>query len=196
MEREVLLTGIGGQGIQLASTALATAAIDEGREVMVFGSYGASMRGANSDATVVVGDERIAAPPTVSTAWSALVMHHGYWPGVRDRLRSGGLVLVDTSVFRGEIGRDDLVVVGLDASTMAIELGAPQTCGMVALGAFAAASGLVGLESLIAAVPRLLPPYRAQHAAVNERALRAGHEAAPALVAPAWPELIGAEAGS
>ena len=66
MERELLLTGIGGQGVQLAAQVLARAAIAEGREVQMFGSYGGMMRGGNTEATVVVADGPIEAPPTVA----------------------------------------------------------------------------------------------------------------------------------
>ena len=51
MERELLLTGIGGQGVQLAAQVLARAAIAEGRSVQMFGSYGGMMRGGNTEAT-------------------------------------------------------------------------------------------------------------------------------------------------
>jgi Pyruvate/2-oxoacid:ferredoxin oxidoreductase gamma subunit len=41
LEREILLSGIGGQGIQLAAKSLAVAAMREGRRVLMFGTYGA-----------------------------------------------------------------------------------------------------------------------------------------------------------
>ena len=56
MEREVLLTGIGGQGVQLAAQVLARAAALEGKGVMLFGVYSGMMRGGNSDSTVVVNE--------------------------------------------------------------------------------------------------------------------------------------------
>ena len=78
MERELLLTGIGGQGVQLAAQVLARAAIAEGRSVQMFGSYGGMMRGGNTEATVVIADGAIEAPPTVADAWSAIFMHHDF----------------------------------------------------------------------------------------------------------------------
>ena len=66
MERELLITGIGGQGVQLAAQVLARAATLEGREVMYLGLYGGMMRGGNTDSTVVVADAPIIAPPVVS----------------------------------------------------------------------------------------------------------------------------------
>jgi Pyruvate/2-oxoacid:ferredoxin oxidoreductase gamma subunit len=186
MEREILLTGIGGQGVQLAARTLGLAVIAEHREVMVFGTYGGSMRGGNSDVTVVLADEPIRTPPTVASAWAALVMHHQGWPGVSALLRPGSLVVVDTSVFRGDLGRDDLIMVGLEASTMAIDLGNAHAGAQVALGAFAAATGVVGLEALVGATERALPPYRSQHIAANAEAVRNGFETVSAQLVEAW----------
>jgi Pyruvate/2-oxoacid:ferredoxin oxidoreductase gamma subunit len=186
-EREVLLTGIGGQGVQLAARTLALAAVRDGREVMVFGVYGGSMRGGNTDATVVIGDGPLWTPPTVDEAWSAIAMHHEYWPDVRDRLRPGGVAVIDTSIFRGELGLDDCAVVTLEATTMASDLGNPLGGSMVALGAFAAASTLVTAGALLAAAAEVLPSYRASHAEANARCLRAGFEHIAKPVVEAWP---------
>ena len=78
MEREVLITGIGGQGVQLAAQVLARAATLEDREVVFLGLYGGMMRGGNTDSTVVIGDGPITSPPVVSRAWSAIAMHDDY----------------------------------------------------------------------------------------------------------------------
>ena len=62
-EREVMITGMGGQGVQLAAQVLAQGATIEGRNVQLFGVYGGMMRGGNTDASVVIGDGPILAPP-------------------------------------------------------------------------------------------------------------------------------------
>lgn len=193
-ERAVLLTGIGGQGIQLAARTLAVAAIADGLDAMVFGEYGGMMRGGNSDGTVVVGTERLRTPPTVSRAWAALALHHEYWAGTRPKLLPGGVVVVDSSVFQGGIDRDDVTVVEVPATAEAAARGNPRGASMVALGAFAAATGIVRLENLEAASAEVLPPYRAEHAAANAAALRAGHALVGDRVVDAWPqEAVGAE---
>jgi Pyruvate/2-oxoacid:ferredoxin oxidoreductase gamma subunit len=189
-EREVLLTGIGGQGIQLAARTLALAAIGDGREVMVFGVYGGVMRGGNTDATVVIGDGPLWTPPTVDEAWSAIAMHHAYWADVRDRLRPGGVAVVDTGIFRGDLGLGACAVLGIEATTIATDLGNPMGASMVALGAFAAATGLVPLDALLAAAVAVLPPYRASHAEANAGCLRAGYEHVAAPIATAWPARV------
>src|SRR5258708_40356121 len=89
MERELLITGIGGQGVQLAAQVLARAAALEGRSVMLLGLYGGMMRGGNTDSTVVIGDGPIEAPPVVPKAWSAIAMHDEYWAPLEPKLRPG-----------------------------------------------------------------------------------------------------------
>ena len=74
MERELIITGIGGQGVQLAAAVVARAAVLEGREAQVFGNFAGMMRGGATESTVVVADGPIAAPPTVGSTWSAVLM--------------------------------------------------------------------------------------------------------------------------
>ena len=186
MEREVLLTGIGGQGVQLASKTLAFAAVAEGREVMLFGSYGGAMRGGNTDSTVIVGDCPLLSPPTVTAAWYALGMHHAYWPDVAERLRPRGVAVIDSSVFRGDPEITGRVVILIEASKAASDMGAPRAASMVALGALAAATGLVGADALVAAASEVLPSYRADHARTNADALRLGMSMIAEPVVDAW----------
>jgi len=186
VEREVLVTGIGGQGVQLAARTLAVAAMDEGRQVMIFGSYGGMMRGGNTDATLVVSDDVVSAPPTVPWSWSALAMHPEYWPPVRDRLRPGGFALLDAGLFPADEKAAGCTVLLVDATGTADRLGAARSASMVAIGAFAAATGLVGLRSLEAATGKVLPTYRAEHAADNARAVAAGYALVGSPVVRAW----------
>ncbi len=98
-ERELLITGIGGQGVQLAAQVVARAATLEGRDVMFFGVYGGMMRGGPTDSTVVIGDEPITSPPVVSRAWSAIAMHDEHWAPLVPRLRPGAIVFVNDETF-------------------------------------------------------------------------------------------------
>jgi Pyruvate/2-oxoacid:ferredoxin oxidoreductase gamma subunit len=177
-EYELLLTGIGGQGVQLGAQVVARAATREGREVMFFGIYGGMMRGGNTDSTVVVADAPITAPPVVSRAWSAIAMHDEFWGPLEPKLRPGGLVLVNDSTFEHTIAAP-VTVVRLPATELAAEIGNPMGGTMVMVGAYSALTGLVGLDSLVEGMRESIPAYRSQHIESNERALRAGFDAAP-----------------
>jgi len=188
----VLLTGIGGQGVQLCAKALALAAVDEGRQAMLSAHYGGEMRGGQTEASVVVADRDLRALTILPSAWSAFVMHHEYWPPVKARLRPGGVVVTNsTLVSAPDLAYDSGQVIEVPAGAIATELGAPMSAGFVLLGAYGTATGLVATESLIEAMRRLVPPYRTQHVAANEAALRAGAAAVDAECAPAWAQPAG-----
>jgi Pyruvate/2-oxoacid:ferredoxin oxidoreductase gamma subunit len=176
LERELLVTGIGGQGVQLAAQVLARGATIEGRHVMFFGVYGGAMRGMNTDATVVIGDGPLQSPPLVSHTWSAIGMHDKFWAPVARKLRDGALVLVNDATFATGLDEDRYRVVRVPATDMADDLGNPLGGSMVMAGAYAARSRLVGLNALVAGMRESIPPYRSQHVAANEQAIRAGYD--------------------
>jgi len=191
VEREVIATGIGGQGIQLAAEVLARAATAEGREVLMFGSYGGMMRGGNTDANLVFADEPISAPPVPPLAWAALLMHHEHAAPVIAKLRGDGVAFVNVSVFNGS-GEQAAIDVGVasvvevPATDLAVGVGNIITASLVMVGALAAATGIVGIDSLAIAMEQSLPSYRRQHVALNQRALTAGFECVPRDSHPAW----------
>ncbi len=188
MERELLTTGIGGQGVQLVGQVLARAATLEGRYVQVLGLYGGMMRGGNTDGTVVVADEPIRTPPIVSRTWSAIAMHDEFWDPIERKLRPGALVLVNDATFTHRIAAD-CAVRRVDATAIATELGHPLGASMIMLGAYAALTGIVATDALIDAMRASVPSYRTQHIAANEHAIRAGVAtvtAADANTFPAW----------
>jgi Pyruvate/2-oxoacid:ferredoxin oxidoreductase gamma subunit len=196
VEREILLTGIGGQGVQLAATILARAATHEGRHVMTLGTYGGSMRGGNTDSSVLVADCPISSPPIVSRAWSAIAAHPSWWPALRAKLRPDAVAVWNAELFGPEVEIGARVRVPVEATRIANELGSPLAASLVLLGAFVAATGLVSLDAALAAMADSVPAYRREHLAKNAAALRAGFAAAPVGVAPAWPEVAAARAGA
>lgn len=186
MEREVLFTGIGGQGVQLATQIVARAAIREGREVISLGTYGGSMRGGNTDATLIVGDAPISSPPIVSEGWAGVGAHPRYWAAVAAKLRPGGVAVWNADLFGADADAGAALALPVPATSLAASLGAPQALSLVLIGALAGATGLVGLDTLVAAMEESLPPYRREHAPKNAGALRAGFAAAPRGLPAAW----------
>ncbi|MGZ8762688.1 MAG: 2-oxoacid:acceptor oxidoreductase family protein [Acidimicrobiia bacterium] len=171
MERELLVTGIGGQGVQLAAQVLARGATLEGSHVMLFGVYAGAMRAMNTDATVVIGDAPLQSPPLISHTWSAIGMHDKFWEPVARKLRPEALVLVNDATFETAIRQDARVY-----RVPTTELAADFSASMVMAGAFAAISELVGLDALIGGMRESVPSYRQQHVTPNEAALTSGYD--------------------
>jgi 2-oxoglutarate ferredoxin oxidoreductase subunit gamma len=175
VEHEVLIAGIGGQGIQLVGKTLALAATLAGQHAMLAPDYGGEMRGGPSQSTVVVGEAPLRALPIVAAVGAAIVMHDRFTGTVPERLRPGGLLLVNSSIVVADpetVG--PYTCIELAVIEIAQELGAPAAAGLVMIGAFAGLTGVVQAERLVDAMRTLLPPYRQQHAAANARALEAG----------------------
>jgi 2-oxoglutarate ferredoxin oxidoreductase subunit gamma len=187
-ERDVMFTGIGGQGVQIISKALATAAVNEGRSVLVVPRYGGIMRGGKTNAEVTIGSgSGLRSVPVVDDAWCGLAMDQSYWESTRPHLRSGAHILLNSSLFHVEVGVPDADAYPIPATEMAKAMGSPMSASFIMLGALVSLTGIVRLESIHAAMRQLVPAYRAQHIAANERAIDAGAAAVPALGAPAWP---------
>jgi 2-oxoglutarate ferredoxin oxidoreductase subunit gamma len=196
MQVEVMFTGIGGQGIQLASKTLAMGAVIDGRQAMMCGHYAGAMRGGQTDASVVVADRNLRSLPILPSAWSAIVMSEEYWEPTRVRIRPGGVVAVNGDLIAEDLPHDGLQVFAYPAQKLAADAGAPLGASLVLLGAYCTLTGLCSVESLVAAMKRLVPPYRTQHVAGNEAAIRIGAGAAEPLAAPAWAPALTARSGS
>lgn len=174
MERSVLMVGIGGQGIQLIGKTLALAATESGLNAMLAAEYGGEMRGGTSQATAVVGDGPIRALPILPRTDSAIVMHDKFSGAVPERLDADGFLMLNSSIVDPAKAEGDHTLVSLPATDMAREIDAPQAAGLLMLGAFCRLTGIADHDHLVAAMTSLLPPYRAQHAETNSRALAAG----------------------
>ncbi len=173
MEREVIITGIGGQGIQLMAKVLAQAANRAGKQVMLFGIYGGMMRGGPSESTVVIGDDEIQAPPIIPQTWSVLAMHPMGLPEVTKKLRPGG-VLCTNSTLVTQVPRDDVQLISIPATKLAEQAGAIMGAGMIALGAFCVATRLVDHDAVVQAMRDSLPPHRQHLADRNVQLLNQG----------------------
>jgi Pyruvate/2-oxoacid:ferredoxin oxidoreductase gamma subunit len=187
MERAVVMTGLGGQGIQLAAKLLAEAAILEGREVMMFGIFMGMIRGGSSESTVVVGDGPIETPPIVPSAWAVLAMHGDGLAKLGQKIEPGGVLCTNASLVGTPPAWPGVQQVGVAATDLAKEMGQPLGASMIALGAFVRATGIVGPDALARALDTVLPPHRRKHADANRRCLERGAEAVTAQAgAAAW----------
>ncbi len=174
MERAVVMTGIGGQGVQLVAKLLAEAGIREGREVMMFGLFMGMIRGGSSESTVVLADAEIVSPPLVPEFWAVLAMHPDGVAKLGPKVRAGGVVVRNATMVTRAPGWDGVYDVAVPATDMAKEMGQPLGASMIALGALAGATGVVGVPSLLDAMGAVLPPHRQRHVAANQACLERG----------------------
>jgi len=170
------MTGIGGQGIQLIAKLLAQAGNREGKQVMMFGVFMGMIRGGSSEATVVIADEEIVTPPIVPKAWAVLAMHPEGLPGLARKAEPGGVLLLNSSLVTTPPTWEGLRQIAVPATEMAKEMGQVMGASMMALGAFAGATGIVSLAALHEALGDVLPPHRRKLIDTNNLCIARGAE--------------------
>jgi len=181
MERSVVLTGIGGQGVQLAGSILAKGAVRDGKFVSMLGVYGGEMRGGPSGSTVIVGDDPVQAPPKVSAAWAILSFHPKFWDQAADKATQGSIVLYNCDLSGSEHDGAAYRALPLPATSIAKSLGSEQLASMVMVGAFLRITGIVDIQAVKDAMAAYIPAYRAHRIAANAEAIDAGYAAAAEL---------------
>jgi len=162
MTERVIMAGFGGQGMMLLGKLLAAVAMDEGREVTFFPSYGAEVRGGTAHCHVVISDEPIYSP-IVERADSLIIMNQPSYGKFRPRLKPGGLLLLNTSMADPDPAQErgsPCVYLSIPATDTANQLGNVRVANVVMLGAYAAVRPvlpsraiLAGLEAQLTGIP-------------------------------------------
>ncbi len=94
--------------------------------------------------------------------------------------------MVNTTAWGGVFDGENLRVVEVAASDLAVDAGNVIAAGMVMLGALCTATRVVSLDALRQAARASVPAYRTQHLELNERALETGARAVTGMVDDAW----------
>ena len=170
----MVMTGIGGQGVQLIAKLLAEAGMREGRQVMMFGVFMGMIRGGSSESTVVLADDEIVSPPIVPEFWGVLAMHPDGMAKLTPKVHAGGVVVRNATMVTRAPGWDGVRDVAVPATDLAKVMGQPLGASMIALGTLAAATGVVAVPSLVDALGSVLPPHRQKHVAANRACLERG----------------------
>ncbi|MDD1653842.1 MAG: indolepyruvate ferredoxin oxidoreductase subunit beta [Methanomicrobiales archaeon] len=186
---DVLIVGVGGQGVILASNVLGEACLAEGRPVKAAETHGMAQRGGSVECHVRIGGTL---GPLIPPGGADVILAFDLLEALRYRhyLAPKGTMVVNrhmvvpTSAFmqglavptvEEALGKlQDLALCPLDADALALEAGSPLTQNIVMVGA--GSSHLpISVESLKGAVKRSVPPKTLE---VNLKAFQLGRDAA------------------
>ena len=177
---EVRIHGRGGQGVVTAAELLSVAAFREGRYAQAFPSFGSERTGAPVVAFCRIDDKEIRTREPV-THPDALIIQDPtllHQVNVFEGLSPEGYLLINSAKGFDELGIADFLadfhrerIIAVPATELALRhLGRPLP-NAVLLGGFAAITGRVGLDAVIAAV------WERFHGAVGEGNVAAAREA-------------------
>lgn len=171
---KTIFAGFGGQGVLSMGLNLAQAAMIENRYVTYLPAYGAEVRGGTANCTVSVSSEEIASPVASSPTF-VVAMNQPSMLRFQNRIQSGGIFFLNSSLINEQVSRGDMEVVNIPANTLAEEMGNIKSANMIMLGAFIKKSNIVHIESIIAGLDTVLKGNR-KLININTEALKKGYD--------------------
>ncbi|MGD9016916.1 MAG: 2-oxoacid:acceptor oxidoreductase family protein [Desulfobacterales bacterium] len=151
MQSEVMFAGFGGQGILSGAKILAHAAMEEGYQVVWIPSYGPEMRGGTAYCMVVISDRPIGSP-IIRNPRHLIAMNRPSLEKFAPHVKSGGVILINSSLIPVRSGRDDVDEMVLPVNDIAQSAGSVRSVNIVALAAFVARSEILPIDSVREAV--------------------------------------------
>lgn len=172
---ELVIAGFGGQGVLFAGKILVTAGMLDGKEVSWLPSYGPEMRGGTANINVIVSDKPVGSP--IITKPDLLVaMNQPSLEKFEKDVKSGGSIIVDSSLIPIEVKRTDVTTWYIPASGLAVEKELSGLANMIIVGKIAKVTGLFSMEALKKAVEKSVPERKKDLVAFNLQAIQLGFD--------------------
>jgi len=137
---EIVLAGVGGQGLIVGGILLGVAATRSGYYVAQSQSYGIAARGGSSQADVVISNKEIIYPKVVSPD-IILALTDDAFAKYYEHLKPNGLLIFDTDNVSWR--EQEKNVYGFPFSSITRSLGNPSSINICALGA------ILGIKEII-----------------------------------------------
>jgi len=164
MTKRIVCSGFGGQGILTLGNVIAEIGLAKGDNVTWMPSYGAEMRGGTANCSVILSDRIIGSPMVQNKIDILCAMNRPSVDKFLPRVSPGGIVLVNTSIVTDKVVRDDVTIVEIDATNIAVKVGNARVANMVMLAGFIKEAALFSLEDITAVLekrfakrPELIP---------------------------------------
>lgn len=176
MQKKIIITGFGGQGVVLAGRILGQAAsIGDQRESTLVQSYGPESRGGACSAQVTIADSFIHFP-YITTPDILVCMSQSGYEKYRTQISPDGILVIDADLVRP----DDLAACyGIPCTRMAEEMGLKMAANIIMIGFVAAITGVVSQAAARRTVTGSVPKGTEEK---NLRAFERGWEFAEATL--------------
>jgi 2-oxoglutarate ferredoxin oxidoreductase subunit gamma len=172
MKTEIVLSGVGGQGlISTGEIVGKAAAIYENFNATMTASYGSETRGTFTKTDIIISDGQIGYP-NVERPDVILCLAQVAYDRYIDKFKDGTKVFYDTDMVVKAPGAKGEHV-SFPFRTMSIELGSIQVANTIALGAILKQTGILKKESVMAAISARFHG-KDKVIALNDRALDMG----------------------
>ncbi|NLW69486.1 MAG: pyruvate ferredoxin oxidoreductase [Eubacteriaceae bacterium] len=173
METNLCVAGFGGQGIMTLGKFLAdTVCHRTEKNVTFFPSYGAEQRGGTANCYVVISDGKIGAP-LGEVMDELIIMNEPSLKKFLKTLKSGGTLFLNNSLINCEVEREDITLIEIPATQMALEIGNIKVLNIVMLGVYIGYTGILSEEAVWKTIEENLS-RKASLLPLNKKAYEAG----------------------
>lgn len=128
-----LFAGFGGQGILFSGKVLAYKGLNDNKNVSWLPSYGPEMRGGTANCSVIISDTPVGSP-IVSKPDVLIAMNLPSLDLFEDKVASGGMIFVDSTLIERKVNRTDVKVFYIPATRLASENKIPKLANMIIIG--------------------------------------------------------------
>lgn len=173
---ELVMAGLGGQGVLLATQVLMRASVGEFAHVSWFPSYATLVRGGDCEGTVILSDEPIHSP-LIYKPKSLIIMSMYALDSFVERINPGCLLILDSSLITTVPDRDDIELVQVPATQQAADLNSSQSANFLMLGVYLNKTHALGIEPVEAELTRtMVQENKENFLPKNLEALRWGYQ--------------------
>ena len=187
MKKDIILSGVGGQGILSIATVIGRAALEEGLQIKQAEVHGMSQRGGEVESCLRLSDTEIFSD-LVPQGCADMILSMEPMEALRylPFLHEGGYVVTSSSPFRNidpypevqvldALGALDRVI-ALDLDRITREHAIPKSANVVLLGAAASRIGILSPEQIEEGIRNIFAPKGAQVVEMNLKAFEIGRE--------------------
>jgi len=174
MTKRIVISGFGGQGVLTLGNVIAEIGLNKGLNVTWMPSYGAEMRGGTANCSVILSDKIIGSPMVQNKIDILCAMNRPSVDKFLPKVQPGGLVLVNTSIVTDKVERDDVKIIEIDATNIAVKVGSARVANMVMLAGFIKETDLFTLEDIIQVLEKRFAGKRPELIPLNIEAIRLG----------------------
>lgn len=154
---------------------LAYAGLMDNLEVTWMPSYGPEQRGGTANVTVILSDRTISSP-VLDSYDTAVILNQQSLDKFERSVKPGGTLLYDPYGIHRAPTRTDIDVRPINAVEATFDMSSAKTFNMIVLGALLAAKPIVPVESVMAALRKVIPERHHHLLEENRKALLRGAE--------------------
>ena len=176
MQKKVIITGFGGQGVIMAGRIVGkAAALGDKLESSLVQSYGPESRGGACSVQVTIADEQIYYP-YITIPDILVCMSQAGFDKYRDQIENDTVLIMDQDLVKANIDRDYYAI---PATRFAEEMGLKMMANIIMIGFLSGITRLISLESAKQTVSESVPPKTVE---INLKAFERGWEYASATL--------------